>query len=75
MASDAEIREAIKAAPIRKLDELIGDFIHDERNQEIARRKILWNERFEPIAERFDLTPRQCRTIIKQARRTIYEHL
>lgn len=75
MESDAYIRKVIEKAPSSKLDFLIGEYIHDERNQDIARRKILKNEKHERIAEVYDLTPKQIRNIIKKARRTIFEHL
>lgn len=73
--SDQEIREVISKTPISVLDHLIGEYIHDSRNQEIARRKILQNEKFEPLSVEFDLTAKQCRNIIKKARRIIFEHL
>lgn len=73
--SDQEIREVISKTPISVLDHLIGEYIHDSRNQDIARRKIVKNEKFEPIAVRHDLTSKQCRNIVKQVRRVIYEHL
>ena len=75
MATDQEIREAIENTPIKILDELIGEYIHDARNQEIARRKIIRNEKFEPLSVDFELTAKQCRNIVKKARRIIYEHL
>ena len=73
--TDAEIREAIDKAPASRIDFLIGEYIHDERNQRIARAKLIRNEKFEPLSESVDLTPKQCRNIIRKARRIIYEHL
>ena len=74
-ATDAEIREAIKNASISKIEKAIGEYIHDRRNREIARRKILDGEPYEPLSESFGLTPGQVKNIIKKARRIIYEHL
>ena len=74
-ATDKQIREVIEHTPISILDYLIGEFIHDERNQQIARRKIIKNEKFEPLSAAFELTPKQCRNIVKKARRIIFEHL
>ncbi len=73
--SDEYIREVIKETPISVLDHLISEYIHDERNQEIARRKIIKNEKFEPLSVDYGLTSKQCRNIIKKVRRIIYEHL
>lgn len=73
--TDEQIREVIEKTPSSILDHLIGEYIHDQRNQEIARRKILRNEKFEPLSEAYGLTSKQCRNIIKMVRRVIYEHL
>lgn len=75
IVSDAEIREVIKRTPISKLDQAISEFIHDQRNQEIARKKIIKNEKYEPLSEFYDLTPGQVKNIIRSARRIIFEHL
>lgn len=73
--TDAEIRAVIKNTPISKLETAISEYIHDARNQEIARKKIIRNEPYEHLAERYDLTPGQVKNIIRKARRTIFEHL
>ena len=73
--SDAEIRAAIKNASISRIEAAISEYIHDRRNREIARRKILDGEPYEPLSESYGLTPGQVKNIIKKARRIIYEHL
>ena len=75
VATDAEIREAIQHTSSSRLDEAIAEFIHDRRNQEIARKKILENVRYEPLSEEYGLSPGQVKNIIRKARRTIFEHL
>lgn len=73
--SDAEIRKAIENASISRIEAAISEYIHDRRNREIARRKILDGEPYEPLSESYGLTPGQVKNIIKKARRIIYEHL
>lgn len=73
--SDEYIRKVIRKAPISKIDTAIREYIHDSRNREIARRKIMENESYESIAEFYRLSPGQVKNIIKKARRTIFEHL
>ena len=73
--TDKEIREIIRKTPISKIEEIISEYIHDARNQEIARRKIIRNEPYEPLSAAFRLTPGQVKNIIRKARRTICEHL
>ena len=74
-ATDLEIREVIKNAPISKIERAISEYIKSERNREIARAKIIRGDGYEPIAEAYRLTPGQVKNIIKKARRIIYEHL
>ena len=73
--SDEEIRQAIENTPISKIDYAICEFIQDRRNREIARRKIIDNEPYEPLSADFCLTPGQVKNIIRKARRIIYEHI
>ena len=73
--TDEQIRAVIKNTPISKLEKAISEYIHDARNQEIARAKIIRNDTHESLAERYDLTPGQVKNIIRKARRTIFEHL
>ena len=74
-APDKYIREVIKNTPISKIDHAISEYIHDARNREIARRKIIENEHYEPLSESYSLTPGQVKNIIRKARRIIFEHL
>lgn len=71
----AELNAIIKRQPASEIGRIIDEYIHDARNAEIARRKILRNEPFEPLAEVFSLTPRHVNRIVRKAREIIVEHL
>lgn len=71
----AELQQIIKRHSVSEIAVAIDEYIYNARDREIARRKILNGERFEPLAEEYDLTPRQLCRIIKQARETIAAHL
>lgn len=73
MISDKEIREVLAHTPKSVLAWAIDEYIHDERNQEIARGKLIKNIKIEPLSEYYDLTPGQVKNILRKARRTIYE--
>lgn len=72
---DKLIREVISNTPASKLSELINEYVHNARNKDISRRKILDDEVYRDIALDHDLTVRRCKSIVKQTRRIIYEHL
>lgn len=73
--TDVEIRAVIARTPISKIEEAISEYIHDARNRDIARKKIIHNEPYEPLSEEYSLTPGQVKNIIRKARRVIYEHI
>ena len=71
----AEIKRIIAHFPVREIESIIDDYIHNERNREIAKKVILSGARQEPLSERYELTPRQVRNIIKDARNIIIQHI
>lgn len=71
----AELKAIIKRHSSSEISNIIAEYIHDSRNAEIARRKILFGERFEPLAEAFALSPRHVNRIVREAREIIVEHL
>ena len=73
--TDEQIREVIKRTSISTIDNLIGEYIHDARNREIARRVLVDGEHYEPVSIAANLTPGQIKNIIRKARRTIFEHM
>ena len=72
---DKLIREVISNTPASKLSEVIDEYIHSARNKDISRRKILDDEGYRVIALDYDLTIRQCKSIVRKTRRIIYDHL
>ena len=56
---DKLIREVISNTPASKLSELINEYIHNARNKDISRRKILDDEVYREIALDHDLTIRR----------------
>lgn len=72
---DKLIREVISNTPASKLSEVIDEYVHNARNKDISRRKILDDEGYRVIALDYDLTIRQCKSIVRKTRRIIYDHL
>lgn len=72
---DKLIREVISNAPCSILSEMIEEYIHNSRYKDISRRKILDGEGYRTIALDHGLTIRRCKSIVRQSRRIIYDHL
>ena len=72
---DKLIREVIGKTPSSKLSEVIDEYVHNARNKDSSRRKILDDEVYRVIALDKDLTIRRCKEIVRNTRRIIYEHL
>lgn len=71
----AEIKKIIKQQPASEINRILDEYIHDERNREIARRKLLKNEPYEPLSERYRLTPRQCFNIVTDCCKIVVQHI
>lgn len=71
----AEIKKIIRGQPTSVISQIIDEYIHDERNREIAKRKLLLNEPYEPLSERYAITPRQCFNVVTNACRVIMQHI
>lgn len=71
----AQIKKIIKGRPVSEIERIIDEYIHDSRNREITRRKLLHNEAYEPISERYGLTPRQTFNIVRDCCRIIVQHI
>ena len=71
----AEIKSIIKKRPVSEINWILNEFIHDARNREITRRKLLQNEPYEPLSEEYNLTPRQCFNVVKECCKIIVQHI
>lgn len=58
-----------------RIRELIGEHIHSERDREILCRRLIDGITIEKLAEEFDLSPRQTRTIIHKNEEILFRKL
>lgn len=54
---------------------IIDEYIHSERNRKLLKRRYVDGITYERIAEEFDLSVRQTKTIIYKAEKTIFAHV
>lgn len=54
---------------------LIDEYIHSDRNRAILKRRLVDGICFEPLAEEFDLSVRQCKNIIYREQAKLFKHL
>lgn len=62
----------ISATDIRNT---IDEWIHNERNRNILKRRLIDGILFESLAEEFDLSVQQIKSIVYKGTNTIFEHL
>lgn len=55
-------------------EHLIDEWIFSERDRAIIKRRLLDGITYERLAEEFDLSVRQTKTIVKKCSETIYRH-
>lgn len=58
-----------------QLSELIDEWIKDERNRAIMKRRLIDNICFEPLAEEFDLSVRQTQRIVYKSEQILFKHI
>lgn len=56
-------------------EHLIDEWIFSERDRAIIKRRLLDGITYERLAEEFDLSVRQTKTIVKKCSETIYRHV
>lgn len=54
---------------------LIDEWIFDERNRKILKRRLLDGVCYETLAEEFGLTDRQAKRIVYKAEQQLFKHL
>lgn len=54
---------------------LIAEFIHSERDRRILERRLIDGVVFERLAEEFDMSPRQIRTIVHKNEKILFKHI
>lgn len=55
-------------------EHLIDEWVFSERDRAIIKRRLLDGITYERLAEEFDLSVRQTKTIVKKCSETIYRH-
>lgn len=58
-----------------QISAVIDEYIHSQRNRAILKRRYVDGITYERIAEEFDLSVRQTKTIIYKAENTIFSHV
>ena len=58
-----------------RIRELIAEHIHSQRDRAILERRLIDGITFERIAEEFDLSVRQTKSIVYKAQEQLFRHL
>ena len=58
-----------------RIRELIAEHIHNERDRRILERRLIDGIVFEKLAEEFEMSPRQIRTIVHKNESVLFRHI
>lgn len=58
-----------------QIRELIAEYIHSERDRAILIRRLIDGVCYEPLAEEFEMSERQIKTIVYKAESILFKHL
>lgn len=62
----------LEYASRNEIEYLIDQYIHNERNRAILKRRLLDGICYEPLAEEFDLSVRQVKNIVYKAQDKLF---
>lgn len=54
---------------------LIDEYVHKERDRALLKRRLIDGVVFEKLAEEFDLSVRQTKTIVYKAQEQLFKHV
>lgn len=60
--------------PNSELERLIDEWVKSDRNRKILKRRLIDGIHYEKIAEEFELSDRQVKTIVKKEKENILSH-
>ena len=58
-----------------QIREAIAEYIHSERDRAILLRRLIDGIVFERLAEEFEMSPRQIRTIVHRCEAVLFKHM
>jgi len=58
-----------------QIEQIINDYIHSERDRKILKRRLIDGICYEPLAEEFDLSVRQIKSIIYKCEDLVFRHI
>lgn len=58
-----------------QISQLIDEHIHSERNRRILKRRLVDGILFEPLAEEFEISVRQCKAIVYRETERLVRYL
>ena len=58
-----------------QISALSDEYIHNERDRAILKRRLIDGICYEPLAEEFDLSTQRVKTIVYRAQNTLFRHL
>lgn len=62
----------LECASRDEIEHLIDQYIHNERNRAILKRRLLDGICYEPLAEEFDLSDRQVKNIVYKCEEMLF---
>lgn len=61
--------------PNSEINRLIDEWVHNERNRLILKRRLIDGICFEPLSIEFDMSVRQIKNIVYKSEKILYKHI
>lgn len=58
-----------------EISHIIDEYIHNERDRNLLKRRLIDGICYEPLAEEFDLSTKQVQNIIRKSESILFKHI
>lgn len=58
-----------------EISHIIDEYIHNERDRNLLKRRLIDGICYEPLAEEFDLSTKQVQNIIRKSELILFKHI
>ena len=74
-AESTKTEKAMRDYKNSEMSDLIDEFIHNDKHRRMLKRRLIDGICYEPLAEEFEMSVRQTKTIIYREQEKLFRHL
>lgn len=68
-------QETMKEYTNSEIEKVIDEYIHNRRDRDVTKSRLIDGMCYEPLAEKYDLSVRQVKNIIYKCENVVFRHI